>query len=144
MLQKMKAFLRERDLCVLATCAGGKPHCSLMAYITDEAVETVFMATLRNTQKFRNLSENPQVSFLVDDREREGHTRAETRALTISGTFQPMEDSADLQSVLARMAEKHPHLDPLLKHPEVEVLRIRLESFLLLQGALEAHFEKVR
>jgi hypothetical protein len=42
------------------------------------------------------------------------------------------------------MAEKHPHLDGLLKHPEVEVLRIRLESFLLLQGALEAHFEKIR
>jgi len=105
MLQKMKAFLRERDLCVLATCAGGKPHCSLMAYITDEAVETVFMATLRNTQKFRNLSENPQVSFLVDDREREGHTRAETRALTVSGTFEPMEDPVERGAVLARMAE---------------------------------------
>ena len=144
MLQKMKAFLKERDLCVLATCAGGKPHCSLMAYMTDETVETVFMATLRDTQKFKNLSDNPQVSFLVDDRGSEGRTRAETQALTVSGTFEPMEDPVERGAVLARMADKHPHLDGLLKHPEAEVLRIRLESFLLLRGALDAHFEKVR
>jgi nitroimidazol reductase NimA-like FMN-containing flavoprotein (pyridoxamine 5'-phosphate oxidase superfamily) len=144
MLQKMKSFLKERDLCVLATCAGGKPHCSLMAYMTDETVETVFMATLRDTQKFKNVSENPQISLLVDDRGDEGCTKADTQALTVSGTFEPMEDPAARGAVLVRMAEKHPHLDGLLKHPEVEVLRIRLEAFLLLQGALEAHFEKVR
>lgn len=144
MLQKMKAFLKERGLCVLATCAGGKPHCSLMAYTTDETVETVFMATLRDTQKFKNVSENPQISLLVDDRGGEGRTGADTQALTVSGTFEPMDDPAGRGAVLARMAEKHLHLAPLLKHPEVEVLRIRLESFLLLQGAQEAHFEKIR
>jgi general stress protein 26 len=143
MLQKMKAFLKERDLCVLATCADGKPHCSLMAYITDEAAETVYMTTLRDTQKFKNVSENPQVSLLVDDRGGEGR-RGETQALTVSGTFCPMEELVAREAILARMAQKHGHLDRLLQHPEVEVLRIRLESFLLLQGALEAHFEKIR
>ena len=110
----------------------------------DETVETVFMATLRATQKFKNLSDNPQVSFLVDDRGSEGRTRAETQALTVSGTFEPMEDPVERGAVLARMADEHPHLDGLLKDPEAEVLRIRLESFLLLRGALDAHFENVR
>jgi hypothetical protein len=29
MLETMKDFLKARDMCVLATCAEEKPHCSL-------------------------------------------------------------------------------------------------------------------
>ena len=31
LLEDMKALAREKNLCVLATDAGGKPYCSLMA-----------------------------------------------------------------------------------------------------------------
>jgi len=33
MLDQMKALAREKNTCVLATDAGGKPYCSLMAYV---------------------------------------------------------------------------------------------------------------
>ena len=42
MLEKMKALLRENSLCVLATCSEGRPHCSLMTYVTDEHFTDVF------------------------------------------------------------------------------------------------------
>ena len=34
MLEKMKDIVKGNDLCVLATVSEGKPHCSLMSYIS--------------------------------------------------------------------------------------------------------------
>ena len=52
MLDQMKALARENNMCVLATDAGRKPYCSLMAYVTSESCEEIYMVTQRNTQKY--------------------------------------------------------------------------------------------
>ena len=69
MLSTMKNLAKEKDMCVLATASGGAPHCSLMAYVTDEDCSEIYMATQRNTQKYKNVLENPFVSLLIDTRE---------------------------------------------------------------------------
>ncbi|GLI35239.1 pyridoxamine 5'-phosphate oxidase family protein [Desulforhabdus amnigena] len=143
MLHKMKAFLKEKDMCVLATCLGGKPHCSLMAYVTDDAGEVVYMTTLKDTQKYMNLKENPQVSLLIDNRERMDISRDRTCALTVSGSYFPPMDPQEKKSILSKISQKHSHLAQLVNDPRAEVLCIRIESFLLLEGALDAHFERV-
>jgi nitroimidazol reductase NimA-like FMN-containing flavoprotein (pyridoxamine 5'-phosphate oxidase superfamily) len=59
MLKEMKNLAKEETICVLATVNREKPYCSLMAYVTDENCEEIYMVTLRNTQKYKNLNENP-------------------------------------------------------------------------------------
>ena len=76
MLKEMKALVKDKNICVLATAAGGKPHCSLMAYVTDENCEEIYMVTLRSTRKYRNLTENPAVSLLIDNREKSPRSEA--------------------------------------------------------------------
>jgi len=34
----------------------------------------------------------------------------------------------------------HPHLKAFVSHPENEILRVRIKSFLLLNGLTEAHY----
>ena len=87
----MKALVREKNMCVLATVADGRPRCSLMAYATDEACEEIYMVTHRNTQKFKNLMKNAAVSLLVDSREKAPRNRAQ--ALTVDGVFRRIENS---------------------------------------------------
>ena len=73
MLELMKKLAKEKDLCVLATVSGEKPHCSLMAYATDDDCTGSTWPLTRHTRKFKNLMENPSVSLLIDTREeREG------------------------------------------------------------------------
>ena len=69
MLERMKAVVREKDICVLATVSGDKPHCSLMAYAADDDCREIYMVTHRKTNKYKNLKENPAVSLLIDTRE---------------------------------------------------------------------------
>ena len=65
MIEKMKAPMRRKDICVLATVSENSPQCSLMAYITDNDGSELYMVTHRQSTKFRNLSANPAVSLLI-------------------------------------------------------------------------------
>jgi len=41
MIEKIKALVREKDTCVLATVSENSPHCSLMSYVTDSEIIAV-------------------------------------------------------------------------------------------------------
>jgi general stress protein 26 len=71
MLEKMKDIVKGNDLCVLATVSEGKPHCSLMSYISDEEGHEVYLISHKQTKKYVNLMKNPTVSLLIDTREKE-------------------------------------------------------------------------
>jgi nitroimidazol reductase NimA-like FMN-containing flavoprotein (pyridoxamine 5'-phosphate oxidase superfamily) len=142
MLEKMKAMVRDNDICVLATTSEGKPHCSLMAYVPDEGCREIYMVSHRDTRKFRNLLENPAISLLIDTREsRSDRNRTEAKALTVSGVFEEIEDPERLRHVRTELLGRHPHLDNFMSHPDAVILCIRVSSFLLLDGLVDAHFE---
>lgn len=142
MLEQMKALAKEKDTCVLATVSGATPHCSLMAYVTDDDCREIYMATLKRTTKYANLKENPFVSLLIDTREEHsGSHRREAKALTVSGVFQPIGNEEKKNIVRAMLLERHPHLKAFLERPDAEVFGIKIESFLLLDGLTNAHFE---
>ena len=86
MLKKMKDIVRANDLCVLATVSEGKPHCSLMSYVSDEEGREIYLISHKQTKKYFNLMENPVVSLLIDTREEErGQKRVDIKALTVVG-----------------------------------------------------------
>jgi general stress protein 26 len=104
MLEKMKDIVKGNDLCILATVSEGKPHCSLMSYISDEEGQEVYLVSHKETKKYSNLIENPTVSLLIDTREEEkGQRRIDIKALTVSGEFQTINDpGAEIFSIRIR------------------------------------------
>lgn len=144
MLNRMKALVKEKDICVLATVSGRTPHCSLMAYAADDECREIYMVTHRGTTKFKNLTENPTVSLLIDTRdEHSGPRRPDAKAMTIDGIFEKIEDGPKRQGARSRLLGRHPHLREFLDHPDAEILCIKVGSFLLLDGLTDAHYEKV-
>lgn len=144
MLEKMKRLVKDRDMCVLATVFQGKPHCSLMAYVSDDSGSEIYMATHRKTSKYRNLLMNPSVSLLIDTREdHPGPKRPEAKAMTVDGSFEKMENEEKKRQVKTSLLRRHPHLKAFLEDPDAEILCIKIRSYLLLDGLTEAHFEEV-
>lgn len=140
----MKALIKQKDICVLATVSENKPHCSLMAYTTDDECLEIYMVTNKLTKKYRNLTENPLVSLLIDTRDEDtGSGRLQTKALTVEGAFEGIEDEARKDIIRNRLLERHPHLRTLALHPDAEVFSIKVLSFLLLRGPTDFHFEQV-
>jgi len=144
MLERMKEFLKQNDMCVLATCSDNKPHTSLMSYITDPEGTIVYMVTHRSTRKWHNIISNPQVSLLVDTRPYgPASERGKIKALTVQGICRFLEDKKTKHSLVEEIVKQHPHLSTLAYHPDAEVVAVTVESFLLLDGVSEAHFEMI-
>ncbi len=142
MLEKMTALVRKKNVCVLATVSDNKPYCSLMAYLTDGTCKEIYMVTHKNTTKFNNLQKNPSVSLLIDSRETQ--PRSNAQALTIGGVFIPLIDDNKRQKIRDRMLESFPHMKDFIYHPESELIRIKINSFLLLDGLTESHFVSLK
>lgn len=139
MFEKMKGLIREKDICVLATVSeNAVPHCSLMAYVSDDACREIYMATRKSTMKYKNLLNNPAVSLLIDSRD--VTPRENAQALTISGIFEPIDDAAKRDRVEAGLLKRHPHLNDFIGNPDTALIGIRVKSLLLLCGLTESHF----
>jgi nitroimidazol reductase NimA-like FMN-containing flavoprotein (pyridoxamine 5'-phosphate oxidase superfamily) len=144
MLEKMKELIRSQDICVLATACDNKPHCSLMAYVADEASREIYMVTHRNTAKFRNATKNPSVSLLIDTRsEDEGERRQRARALTVTGLFERIESAERREAIRARLLDRHAHLREFIAHPEAEVFAVKIHALQLLDGITDSYYETV-
>ncbi|MCK8601490.1 pyridoxamine 5'-phosphate oxidase family protein [Desulfoferrobacter suflitae] len=140
MRETIRKLVQENNMCVLATCHDHRPHCSLMAYLTNERADGIYMVTRRHTQKYRNLTANPQVSLLIDTRTQvEPDQRSRIQALTISGTCSVTVDPKERDEILRQIVIRHPHLKELADHPDAAIISIQLHSFLLLDGALKAY-----
>lgn len=143
-LQRIRDLVRNKDICVLATARGNAPHCSLMAYVANEDCTEIYLVTSRNTRKYRNITQNPQVSLLMDTREEHGGSRrSEAKALTVTGIVENIEDPERREAAKARILERHPHVKPLLDDPEAEPFCVRVRAFLLLDGLMEAQYEEL-
>ena len=64
----LRTLLRKQPLAVLATQRGGHPYSSLVAFAASADLRRVVFVTSRATTKYRNLSEEPYVSLLIDSR----------------------------------------------------------------------------
>ena len=142
MLETMKSIAKENTLCVLATVnENAAPHCSLMAYATDDRCGEIYMATLRNTGKFENLQKNSEVSLLIDTRDMK--TYRPIRALTINGVYQSIENEKTKTQIMNKLLKRHPNLKDFFSHTDIVFLCIKLRSFLLLNDVSESHYAEV-
>lgn len=144
MLEKMKELVKEKNICVLSTVSDNKPHCSLMVYAADSECREFYMVTSRETQKFRNLKNNPNVSLLIDTREELwGPDRDRASALTVSGRIEEVRDSKKQKHLSRLLLDRHPHLEEFFERDDTAILCVKAESFLLLRGLREAHYEEL-
>ena len=137
-IQKM---ISENKVCVMATVADGAPHCSLMSYATDNDCREIYMATLKDTKKYRNLIANPTVSLLIDTRD--ASPKDKTRALTVTGVFQAIDDDRKIKEILEALLARHPDLKNFFNNPDARIIAIRATSLQLLDSVTDSYFEKL-
>lgn len=134
-------FILERDLCVLSTSTPeGVPHASLMSYVAEPDLQYIHMATVASSRKWANLTVNPRMAILMDEREMSlSGGRGQARALTIGGAHEPG-PAQDKARVLDMLRKKFPHLAGFFARPDLETIRFKPRWFLLLTGAEHSEF----
>lgn len=134
----LKELCHRQPLAVLATAAGAAPYANLVAVVFSLDLRRLYFATSRATRKWQNLSDNPQVSLLLDNRSNQVADFTDAAAATVLGTAREMTGMDRTEGQNLYLA-KHPHLAGFLAAPgcalfEVSIARIYLAT----------HFQEVR
>ena len=140
----MKKMVRDNSVCVLATSSEDSPHCSLMAYVTDDDCSCLYMTSHKSTRKYQNLIINPHAGILIDTREYDlGKGKSMVKALTIEGSFNDVLKGDEKKSVYGRFLDVHPDMKDFVEDPNVEFFSVKIKSFQLLDGIEKQYFELV-
>ncbi len=142
---KVRALIRDQGTCVLATASQNRPHCSLMAYSTNDSCDEIYLITPRDSHKYKNMRENPAVSLLIDTRQNmSNQAYNEIIALTISGRFQGIIGDSEQERIRNELSRKHPELKDFFENPESEPVKIIIESIMLLEGPNNPHYGMIQ
>jgi len=128
---------RNQPLAVLATAAVCTPYANLVAIAFAPDLHYLFFATSRATRKWHNLSSNPRVSLLLDNRSNQVADFSEAAAATILGTAKELTGPARKQGRYLYLA-KHPHLTDFLTAPDCALFKVTIAQIYLV-----THFQEV-
>ncbi len=126
----LKALLEGQILAVVATQMREGPYASLVAFAASEDLRTITFVTSRATTKYRNLTENPNVSALFDSRTHSVEDFSTGMAVTAVGKATEIPKS-ETEGLFERFLGKHPHLAAFVQSPSTAMFRVDVEKYYL-------------
>ena len=137
-MRRVMELLATQRLAVLATReADGAPYASLIAFAASLDGWDLGFCTRRATKKHENLTAEPKVALLIDDRRSEADNLKVATALTALGRAH--EVSGPDRDVWERaLLEAHPSLASFVRLPDCALFRVEVGRYLLV-----SQFERV-
>ena len=128
----LRELLESQKLAVLATRTEGSPHGSLVSFAAAPDMKAILFATTRSTRKYVNLTREPHVTLVIDNRENAARDLHKAMALTVKGRAEEVPPE-DLQGCLAVYLRKHPYLKGFVSSPTCALVRVRVETYSLVR-----------
>jgi general stress protein 26 len=133
MKNTVACLLNQQAQCVLATHGDTELALHLMAYAISTDLDEIYLASLENTQKVKNMRANSSVTCLWDNLT--GNNNDHTQGLAMSGFGKAHEltgESARLAQQL--LLQRNTTLKPLLSDPSVVIFAIHIDRYQWVQG----------
>ncbi len=139
--QTLRHLLASQRLGVLSTQAGGQPYASLVAYAEAADLRDLVFATTRSTRKFGNITEEPRIAMLVDDRSNRVTDFHGATAATATGRAAEV-DGRERDALLAVYLAKHPYMEDFVTAPTCALVRIAVDTYFVVtrfQNVVKLH-----
>jgi nitroimidazol reductase NimA-like FMN-containing flavoprotein (pyridoxamine 5'-phosphate oxidase superfamily) len=128
----LRELLEEQHYAVLSTQQKGHPYCSLVAYVPTPDLRHGLFATHRSTNKYANLTVNPHVSLLIDNRRNTPDDVDRAVAVTITGTARevPGDGTTDLYALYVA---RQPHLERFAMDDDCALFNVTVDQYTLVK-----------
>ena len=127
--EEIRTVLEGQGFAVLSTLAGDQPYTNLVCFAASGDMSRIFFATSRNTRKYVNLTREPRVSLLIDNRSGSPDDIHRATAVTALGVAQEVGEE-DRQPSKETYLRKHPGLAPFLADPATVLFAVRVEKYI--------------
>lgn len=135
--QRLRELFNSQRLAVLSTQNKGQPYASLVAFAASHDLKFLYFATTRATRKYRNITNEPRVAFLIDSRTNQEADFHEAIAVTVSGRAFEAEAGAGRAARKLYLA-KHPYLEEFVGSPTCALFAVAVDCYYLVE-----RFQKV-
>lgn len=126
----LRSLLNSRNAGVLATSRDDRPYANVVAFSVSEDLSEMVFATPRQSRKYENLTANPRVAVLIDNRENETMDFQNAIAATTIGEARELTDS-DRERCLAHYTARHPELNDFARETSTAVFKIAVEKYVM-------------
>ena len=145
---QLKEFLKDlfssQKLAVLATQSKRQPYGNLVAFVATKDLKHLLFATTRATRKYTNISENPRVAMVMDNRSNQEADFHQAAAVTATGVVKEVKGS-EKETLLRLYLSGHPYLKDFVSSPTCALLKMNVETYYLVrqfQNVMELHIRK--
>jgi len=145
---RLKEFLRDlfssQRLAVLATQNRRQPYGNLVAFMATNDLRLLLFATTRATRKYANISSNPRIAMVVDNRSNQEADFHQAAAVTATGVVKEVEGS-EKERFQKLYLSKHPYLKEFVSSPTCALLKVEVETYYVVnrfQNVMELHIKK--
>jgi heme iron utilization protein len=145
---ELKEFLKDlfssQRLAVLATQSKRQPYGNLVAFVATNDLKHLLFATTRATRKYANISENPRIAMVMDNRSNQETDFHQAAAVTATGVVKEVEGS-EKKTLLRLYLSGHPYLKDFVSSPSCALLKMYVETYYVVrqfQNVMEFHIRK--
>jgi len=147
-IARLKEFLKDlfssQRLAVLATQNRRQPYGNLVAFMATDDLKHLLFATTRATRKYANISRNPRIAMVVDNRSNQEADFHQAAAVTATGVVKEVEgpEKARFQKLYL---SRHPYLKEFVSSPTCALLKMEVETYYVVnrfQNVMELHIKK--
>ncbi len=128
LIKRLRELFASQRLGVLATCAEGQPHASLVAFAATDDLRHVVFATPRATRKYAQLSANPAVALVVDSRSSDESDFQKATAVTVIGRATEA-TGEERDRFLAAYCARHSHLQEFATSPTSALVTVVVDKY---------------
>jgi nitroimidazol reductase NimA-like FMN-containing flavoprotein (pyridoxamine 5'-phosphate oxidase superfamily) len=142
--QFLKDLFASQRLAVLATQSKRQPYGNLVAFMATEDLKHVLFATTRATRKYANISENPRVAMVIDNRSNREADFHRAAAVTATGVVKEVA-GPEKKRFQKLYLSKHPYLKDFVSSPTCALLRMQVETYYVVrqfQNVVELHMKR--
>ena len=140
----LKDLFSSQSLAVLATYGSGQTYGSLVAFAATDDLKHLLFATTRDTRKFDNLTHNPMVALVMDNRANQETDFHQAIAVTATGSVK--ESGAPEKDLLLKLyLSRHPYLKEFVTSPTCALLKVEVDTYYIVsnfQNVMELHIKQ--
>jgi nitroimidazol reductase NimA-like FMN-containing flavoprotein (pyridoxamine 5'-phosphate oxidase superfamily) len=127
-VERVRTLLARQRFAALSTHRGGAPYANLVAYTASDDLGHIVFSTMRSTRKFANLTSEPRVALLFDNRTNEETDLQEAIATTATGTA-VVTEGAERERLARELVARHPHLSTFVSSPGCAIVRVDVDVY---------------
>ena len=128
--EKIKKLFKEQRFAVIATQSKTEPYTNLVSFLVRRDFKKIYFPTLKNTTKFKNLSEYSRISILIDNRGNKPKDIEKAITVTAVGKTSVVKDS----KIVNLFLKKHAYLKEFINSPECAMIEVDIEKYIVVDN----------